>query len=184
MLQPTGAAILRFTSEAHAQTWSTAQPPARLGGEEIRTQAITLEEADLREKEHYKSFAPELVSAVDLAAAQPMQSVLLNNLPLQTTAEKLGKKLDRSYALDASIPTCTWPISQLVGAPIPSAVPAVWKLPPAHPESASAWFLVRLQTTSEALRLVRSWHRTRFLPQRFTLAQTGDRYVVEAHLLY
>ena len=184
MLQPSGAAVLRFTSEARAQTWCSTQPPARLGGEEIRTQTVDLEDADLREREHYAGFSPELVSVVDIAAAQPMQAVLLSNLPLQTTADKLEKKLDRSYALNASMPKCTWPISRLVGAPIPSTVPAVWKLPPAHPESASAWFLVRLQTMSEALRLVRSWHRTRFLPQRFTLAQTGDRYVVEAHLMY
>lgn len=184
MLQPTGSALLRFTSEARAQTWTSASPPARLGGEEIHTETLALKEADARERAHYGGFLPELVSVVDIATAQPMRSVLLNNLPLQTTVDKLEKKLARSYTLDASMPECVWPISQLVSVPIPTSVPAVWKLPPTHPDSTSAWFLVRLQTVSEALRLVRSWHRTRFLPQRFTLAQTGDRYVVEAHLLY
>lgn len=184
MLQPSGVAILRFTSEARAQTWSSTRVPLRLGGEEIRTKTIELSDADRREQEHYAGFSPELVSAVDIAAAEPMQTVLLSNLPLQTTAEKLEKKLGRSYALNTGIPECAWPVSRLVGAPAPPTVPAVWKLPPVHPDSASAWFLVRLQTLSEALRLVRSWHRTRFLPQRFTVAQTGDRYVVEAHLLY
>ncbi|WFD19276.1 hypothetical protein MCAP1_001499 [Malassezia caprae] len=153
LLLPSGAAVLRFTSEARAQTWSSTTPPARLGGEEIRTKTIELSDADRWEKEHYAGFAPELVTAIDIAAAQPMQTVLLSNLPLQTTAEKLEKKLGRSYALNTSTPQCMWPVSRLVGAPTPSAVPAVWKLPPVHPDSTSAWFLVRLQTSSEALRL-------------------------------
>ena len=80
MLQPSGAAVLRFTSEARAQTWCSTQPPARLGGEEIRTQTVDLEDADLREREHYAGFSPELVSVVDIAAAQPMQAVLLLSL--------------------------------------------------------------------------------------------------------
>ncbi|WFD27053.1 hypothetical protein MNAN1_002049 [Malassezia nana] len=135
MLQPTGSALLRFTSEARAQAWTLASPPARLGGEEIHTETLSLKEADARERAHYGGFLPELVSAVDIAAAQPMRSVLLNNLPLQTTVDKLEKKLARSYKLDASMPECVWPISQLLGVPIPTSVPAVWKLPPTHPDN-------------------------------------------------
>ena len=63
-------------------------------------------------------------------------------------------------------------------------VPAVQTVPTAHADSTSVSFLVSLRSASEAARLVRSWHRTRFAPQKYPVASTGDRFVVDAEWLY
>lgn len=43
---------------------------------------------------------------------------------------------------------------------------------------------MRLQTPSEAMRLIRMWHRTRFIPKKYPVESVGDRYIVSAQLLY
>lgn len=159
-------------------------------------------------RSQYEGRPHTLYMALDALAAEPMRCVLLRNLPLQTTAEKLEKKLRRNYALVGEMGTPTPLVSDSLapfarnddGVRLPSellglsALPApnsVLKLPPLYVASArshrhaagtDAWFLVRLESTAEAQRLVRSWHRRRYTPQKYPVENVGDRYVVDAEL--
>ncbi|WFD06006.1 hypothetical protein MVES1_001344 [Malassezia vespertilionis] len=146
---------------------------------------------------HYASVPSALYAVLDACTAEPFQTVVLRNLPHLTTAAKLEKKLRRSYALlGKPFEVCALrarrlpPLgggdgpqrvsSILTKAPFP-LLANVTKLAAHH--SASS-FLVRLQSAAEAMRLVRSWHRTRYMPQKYSVERTGDAYVVDAHILY
>ena len=58
-------------------------------------------------RSQYEGRPHTLYMALDALAAEPMRCVLLRNLPLQTTAEKLEKKLRRNYALVGEMGTPT-----------------------------------------------------------------------------
>lgn len=186
-LLPTGSVLLEYASGAHAGPQASLKPePLQdlcIGGEVVNVEWISDEQRDAFVQEQYAHWPAETLAAVDIGSSYPMHAVILRNLPLQTTASKLAKKLERSYAL--GVPSSVdWHVVRTMGFTPLHSIPHVLKLPSMHPDSTSAWFLVCLQNLSEAMRLVRSWHRTRYLPQKFTMAQTGDRYVVDAHLLY
>ena len=138
---------------------------------------------------HRAPLRAELRAALDVAHAEPARAVLLRGLPEHTTPEKLDTKLRRSYALagDAGerLPPARGALAELDPARShPWRLPSVVHLPPPHPDSTAAWFLVRLASVAEAMRLVRSWHRTHYSPQKYGVERTGDRYVVDAELLY
>lgn len=157
---------------------------------------------------HYEGRPHALYAALDVLTAEPMRCVLLRNLPLQTTAEKLEKKLRRNYALVGEMGTPTPLVlddlvpfarndeavrlpSELLELGVLRAPNSVLKLPGLyvilhrshrHATGSDAWFLVRLESTAEAQRLVRSWHRRRYTPQKYPVENVGDRYVVDAEL--
>ena len=58
-------------------------------------------------RKQYEGRPHTLYTALDVLTAEPMRCVLLRNLPLQTTAEKLEKKLRRNYALVGEMGTPT-----------------------------------------------------------------------------
>lgn len=207
-LQPSGSAIVTLPSE-RPPAWAAHRVNAKLtGGREIAASELSLDKARETMRSQYEGRPHTLYMALDALAAEPMRCVLLRNLPLQTTAEKLEKKLRRNYALVGEMGTPTPLVSDSLapfarnddGVRLPSellglsALPApnsVLKLPPLYVASArshrhaagtDAWFLVRLESTAEAQRLVRSWHRRRYTPQKYPVENVGDRYVVDAEL--
>ncbi|WFD30038.1 hypothetical protein MSPP1_001051 [Malassezia sp. CBS 17886] len=137
---------------------------------------FALSEADAagRLRMHYARHPKELLSALDTIAAEPLRTAVLRNLPPQTTAAKLDRKLRRSYNLageDAqTAPVDTASLGPLGGARrlssilarvadidehIPTAdFPNVVQLPALRPGSTSSAFLVRMANISEAMRLV------------------------------
>lgn len=182
---PSETVMLEFATEAEARALQKQRPC--MGGEALHVECLSAAQRHAFLQRHYAHWPSEWLAALDIGASYPMQSVVLRNLPFDTTAEKLEKKLQRNYALGLQIPTrMDWHLSQLVRPTTPplAASFTVLKLPPLHTESTSAWFLVCLAKVSDAMRLVRSWHRTRFMPKKFTVGLTGDRYVVDAGVLY
>lgn len=164
------------------------KPQSLLGGETLTFEWIHHARCASFLQQYYAHWPPVLKAALDVGTSYPMHSVILRNLPAQTTPAKLETKLQRSYALGLPIPThINWRRMQLTKHGRRNAtpsVPAVQALPLGHADSTSTSFLVSLRSASEAARLVRSWHRTRFAPQKYTVAATGDRFVVDAELLY
>lgn len=155
---------------------------------------------------HYASKPHAFYAALDVLVAEPERCVVLRNLPAHTTPDKLEKKLRRSYSLvgEPGVPSplargqllplagngFRLPSELLVpkGLPVPQSV---LKLPSLyvhdlrrHAAGTDACFLVRLQNTVEAMRLIRSWHRTRYIPQKYPVENVGDRFVVDAELVY
>ena len=182
---PSEMVMLEYATEAEVRALQRQRPC--IGGEALQVECLSAAQRHAFFQRHYAHWPSEWLAALDIGASYPMQSVVLRHLPFDTTAEKLEKKLQRNYALGLQIPPrIDWHMSQLVR---PTTAPlalsfTVLKLPPLHAESTSAWFLVCLSKVSDAMRLVRSWHRTRFLPKKFTVGRTGDRYVVDAGVLY
>lgn len=186
-LHPSGQAVVHFATSTEAQAWANVASSVRIGGEPISATLYDTDQLASYVREMYARVPRDVVAVMDMIAAEPMHSVLLRNIPFHTTADKLTKKLQRSYSLAPTKNTqlVSWHLTNMLGYEMPKGPwDSIVKIPHQDPESTSAWFLVRLQSVSEAMRLVRSWHRTRFLPQKFTLAHTGDRYVVEAQLMY
>lgn len=168
-LHASGAALTTFADEHDTLRFVKKADRATMGGETITVRPLSASEAQLLVQEHYASFPRGIDAVIQAIAFMPLSSVALRNLPHHTTAEKLDKKLRRSYEL----------VDEAHG-----RMQSVFKLPPLDLDSTSASFLIRLASASEAMRLVRSWHRTRYMPQKYTVENTGDRYVVEAQLMY
>ncbi|WFD01751.1 hypothetical protein MOBT1_000427 [Malassezia obtusa] len=208
LLQPTGRAIVSVPRETPPAWTARRLQGTTVGGRaidasEVRRTLTQLSFDDARAllRAQYASKPPALHTALDVLTAEPERCVLLRNLPMQTTAEKLEKKLRRSYALvgesdepvplalDAVRPLANDPegprlLSELWASQRPPAPRSVLKLPALHASGTDAWFLVRLQSTVEAMRLVRSWHRRRYTPQKYPVENVGDRFVVDAELVY
>lgn len=198
LLEPTGTALVLLPSDADAQQYAQHASGSVLGGEEVHARELSVAEGVRRLYSHHAHLPRDMRLPMDLIAADAMQVVLLRGMPLLTTAEKLEKKLRRSYALagaaDTRIAFTPAPVTALrvaeaerrqstaLGAPLTNA-PAVLKLPH-HRDATAASFLVRMHSVSEAMRIVRSWHRSHYNPSKYGVERTGDRYVVDAHVMY
>lgn len=184
LLDPSGEALVHLGDDGQVRALVQGRA-ARIGGELIHVRELEEDEVSAYVARVYGRRPADQLMALDVAQARPLQSVLLRNAPRQTTAEKLARKLERSYRLaplprSAEIP---WTRSRLRS---DDALPdgPILPLPSQLATTGSASFLVLLESAGEAARLVRSWHRTRFIPQRYTLASAGDRYIVDAQLMY
>lgn len=106
LLQPTGRAIVSVPRETPPAWTARRLQGTTVGGRaidasEVRRTLTQLSFDDARAllRAQYASKPPALHTALDVLTAEPERCVLLRNLPMQTTAEKLEKKLRRSYAL-------------------------------------------------------------------------------------
>lgn len=182
-LQLNGSALVALDSDMEATEFACLDGQMALGGAVIRARQISVAEGLAMIRAPYAA-RPATTAALDTIAASSMRAVLLRGIPPKTTPEKLEKKLRRSYSLaeyDIEVPL----FCGVTRHDRPhTRVPAVFRVPPATPWSTVATFLVRLHTTEEAMRLARAWHRTHYAPQKYGVERTGDRYVVDASVLY
>lgn len=106
LLQASGDVLLSMADEARAEAYCQRAARAVVGGEALAVDSVRgiadqlcAEEAVARFQRQYQAMPVSMYAALDVIAAEPFHCVVLQNLPLQTTAEKLEKKLRRSYDL-------------------------------------------------------------------------------------
>lgn len=183
-LHPSGSVLVTLADDAAAAEFAHKSNSMCLGGSAISARQISVADGLSLIRAPYAA-RPSITAALDIIAGHAMRTVLLRGIPPKTMPVKLAKKLERSYALENGelhVPLFggmrrherTWS----------GSAPSVLRVPATSPDSTVAAFLVRLQSTEEAMRLVRAWHRKHYSPQKYGIERTGDRYVVDASVVY
>lgn len=190
--RPTGKALISMSSPMRARMFEEDAHGRIVGGKMIN--------ADLRSVQTRKDFLlktygnwPESYQIpFDLIEYETGKLVLLRNIPQDTFEARLEERLANRYDLR---PQDRWRAkrssyagylhdSKGYGGTHDAVLGGVIKLPKTHPDATTTNFIVRCQTQSEAMRLVRRWHNTYFAPATFDIQDTGGRYRVSASILY
>lgn len=183
-LQLSGTVLVSLANDVAAADFTRYCNGISLGGADLGARQVSVAEGLALIRAPYAA-RPAAACALDMIAGSRMRAVLLKGIPPKTTPEKLEKKLRRSYVLaDDRLEVPPFCGVRRHDRLRNTRAPAVLRVPPAMPGSTVAAFLVRLHSTEEAMRLVRAWHRTHYAPQKYGVERTGDRYVVDASVMY
>ncbi|PWN47515.1 hypothetical protein IE53DRAFT_371394 [Violaceomyces palustris] len=194
LLNQTGKAIVHFSTDVEASDFKHSADKRILGGKVVDATILSNPEMHETIDLHYANHMASLRVPLDIISAESGRVVILRGLPALTGEEKLRNKLEKRYDLVGSGP---WRGKVLNRAGHNRHViqegsinnhnlilGPVLRLPNTHQDSSTSWFLVRLKSMSEAIRLARRWNNTYFTPQRFNIDATGGRYKVQASVAY
>ncbi|KAN0059663.1 hypothetical protein ACQY0O_008234 [Thecaphora frezii] len=191
--EPSGKALVHFSTENHARGFEQACSKRILGGSVLDARCFTPKEAEDFHTAYYRRHPRFMQLPLDLVNHESGKLVLLRGLPLLTTEEKMAIKLGRTYDLAN---TTHFRATKRSNAGISHArgpdfnishslhLGPVLRLLNLNPDASTVSFIVRLKTTHEAMRLARKWHNNFFAPQRFNIEATGGRFCVQAHVVY
>lgn len=191
-MRPSGKALISFSSNIHASRFESAAHGRILGGRMLSASLRSVDERAHFLKMTYGSWGPEYQLPFDLIEYETGKLVLLRNIPQATYEARLEERLANRYDLR---PQDRWRGKRTsyagylldkkgYGGSHDAVLGGVLKLPKMHIDATTASFIVRCQTQSEAMRLVRRWHNTYFAPATFDIQDTGGRYRVSAHILH
>lgn len=191
-LRPSGKAIASFSSPAHAQRFEESANGRIMGGRMIRAHRYSLESCNNLLRHTYGNWPEAYQLPLDLIEYETGKLVLLSNIPHETYEARLEERLADRYDLR---PQDRWRGKRSsyaaynlnrkgYGGSHDEVLGGVLKLPRPHADATTTSFIVRCQTQTEAMRLVRRWHNTYFAPKTFDIQDTGGRYRVTASILY
>lgn len=189
---PSGKAIVSFSSSAHARLFEMAAHGRILGGRRLNANLRSTDQRKALMLKTYGTWPVEYKLAFDLIEYEWGKLVLLRNIPQETYEARLEERLAPRYDLR---PQDRWRGKvrsyanysyepKGFGGSHDAVLGGVMGLPKLHPDATTRSFIVRCQTQTEAMRLVRRWHNTYFAPATFDIQDTGGRYRVAASILY
>ncbi|GAC95925.1 biotin synthase [Pseudozyma hubeiensis SY62] len=191
-LRPTGKALVSMSSHVRARAFEADAHGRIVGG---RMVAANLRSTDDRKRFFLRTYGDWPASyqiPFDLIEYEAGKLVLLRNIPKDTFEARLEERLANRYDIK---PQDRWRAkrssyagylhdSKGYGGSHDAVLGGVLKLDKLHADATTTSFIVRCQTPSEAMRLVRRWHNTYFAPATFDIQDTGGRYRVSASILY
>ncbi|SPO24024.1 uncharacterized protein UTRI_03434_B [Ustilago trichophora] len=191
-LRPSGKALVSFSSTTHARHFERAAHGRILGGRMLKADLRSTTARQRLLQHTYSKWSPDYQLPFDLIEYETGKLVLLRNIPQDTFEARLEERLASRYDLR---PQDRWRGKRTsyagylldnrgYGGSHDVVLGGVLKLPKMHIDATTTSFIVRCQTQSEAMRLVRRWHNTYFAPATFDIQNTGGRYRVSASILY
>lgn len=190
--RPTGKALVSFSSNARARIFEQDAHGRIIGGKLINADLRSIKLRNDFLQKTYGNWPASYQVPFDLIEYETGKLVLLRNIPQDTFEARLEERLANRYDLK---PQDRWRAKRVsyagylhsskgYGGSHDTVLGGVLKLPKTHPDATTANFIVRCQTQSEAMRLVRRWHNTYFAPATFDIQDTAGRYRVSASILY
>lgn len=191
-MRPSGKALVSFSSPIHARHFEASVHGRILGGRQLNAWLRSVDERKKLLLDTYGLWHSSYQIPLDLIEYETGKLVLLRNIPHDTFEGRLEERLAPRYDLR---PQDRWRAkrtsyagylydSKGYGGSHDAVLGGVLKLPKLHPDATTQSFIVRCQSASEAMRLVRRWHNTYFAPATFDIQDTGGRYRVAASILY
>ena len=191
-MTPSGKAIVSFSSHLRARAFEADAHGRIVGGRMLNARIRNVNQRDRLLLQTYGTWPAEYQLPFDLIEYENGKLVLLRNVPKDTSEARLEERLASRYDLR---PQDRWRGKRYsiagylldkkgYGGSHDAVLGGVLKLPKQHPDSTTSNYIVRCQTQSEAMRLVRRWHNTYFAPATFDIQDTAGRYRVSASILY
>ncbi|EST09218.1 Nucleotide-binding, alpha-beta plait [Kalmanozyma brasiliensis GHG001] len=190
--QPTGKALVSFSATMRARMFEEDAHGRIVGGKMIKANLRSVKQRKDFLLKAYGNWPADYQIPFDLIEYDTGKLVLLRGIPQDTFEARLEERLAPRYDLK---PQDRWRAKRIsyagylhdskgYGGSHDAVLGGVLKLPKSHPDATTANFIVRCETQSEAMRLVRRWHNTYFAPRTFDIQDTGGRYRVAASVLY
>lgn len=191
-LVPSSKALVTFSSPVRARMFEADAHGRIVGGKYLSASLRSVKERERFFINTYGSWPAEFQLPFDLIEYENGKLVLLRGIPRDTFEARLEERLANRYDLK---PQDRWRGKRCSyagysydtrghGGSHDAVLGGVLKLPRLHIDATTTSFIVRCQTQSEAMRLVRRWHNTYFAPATFDIQDTAGRYRVSASILY
>lgn len=189
---PSGKALVSFSSPIHARMFEADAHGRIVGGKYINANLRSVKKRREYLINTYGNWPADFQVPFDLIEYETGKLVLLRGIPQDTSEARLEERLANRYDLK---PQDRWRGKRYSyagysldtkghGGSHDAVLGGVLKLPRNYMDTTTANFIVRCQTQSEAMRLVRRWHNTYFAPATFDIQDTAGRYRVSASILY
>lgn len=168
-LRPMGAATITFQNERSASLFKSISKDDSVGGATIDAHLHDSDKkgpASLHRRAVDRNGPPVRARPFNiLAQAQresPGRVVLLKGLPYHVTVERLTRMLRPSYQLANDVADTPKTASVDIRSEKDRNLHAVIRVGRATRDEFTSSFLVKLQTVSDTMRLVRNWHKSRW----------------------
>ncbi|SJX65007.1 uncharacterized protein SRS1_15834 [Sporisorium reilianum f. sp. reilianum] len=189
---PSSKALISFSNAIHARKFEGDAHGRIVGGRYINASLRSVKQRQGFLIDTYGLWPSEFQLPFDLIEYETGKLVLLRGIPQDTFEARLEERLASRYDLKPQDrwrgKRCSYAGYSIntkgYGGSHDAVLGGVLKLPKLHLDATTASFIVRCQTQSEAMRLVRRWHNTYFAPATFDIQDTAGRYRVSASVLY